>query len=188
MTQQDKAKLAEMLEYCGGIFNREVQRPVIQVFATMLDAYPIQDIAKAFRIHMETSEFFPTPAAILKHLKQGGAEMATIAHGQLVRAIATVGGYRSVQFAGDPLIGAVIEDLGGWPRVCRMEETDLRISFERVYKARANRQEAPQPVVNSGLHALTNAANDCEWPELPVIIGRPQRELIAEGKVREVAA
>jgi len=81
------------------------------------------------------------PAAV--ELRRLSGEMATsdrsaLAWGSLIRAIGQHGHYCSVDFD-DPVINAAVRNLGGWHRLCALDQEELekwtRKDFERVYSS-----------------------------------------------------
>jgi len=70
-----------------------------------------------------------------------------LAWGKTLEAMGSVGAYQDVVFD-DPAIHAAVEDLGGWPKLCRTETNDLSYAqhrFSESYKAYAGRGEFPYP-------------------------------------------
>lgn len=182
MSPEAKAKVSEMVSACGVVYGKEVTEILVKTFWMMLDGYSVEDLKRAFMIHLESSKFFPTPAHILANLREGEDELASRALSKLQRAIVSVGRYQSIAFMDDPLIGHVVHELGGWPKVCQMEERDLRFSFTNLYKGRASRREKLAPVTNPGVHELENASRGIKGiPQTALIgtTGEPVKQLEA---------
>ena len=57
-------------------------------------------------------------------------DRAALAWGKTLEAMGSVGAYTDVIFD-DPAIHAAIDDLGGWPKVCRTETKDLSYTQHR---------------------------------------------------------
>jgi hypothetical protein len=90
----------------------------------------------------------------------------------------------------DPLIHAVVEDLGGWPKLCRGtldELPHLQRRFCESYRTYARRQGVTYPARLVGQHEAENAlANRRVAP--PVLIGNPEaaREVLRLGGAPKV--
>ena len=76
----------------------------------------------------------------------------------------------------DPLIHAVIADLGGWIRLCHSTERELnfqRREFERLYACYLQRPLRKYPRQLTGITDTANAAAGYDWPQNPVLLGDP---------------
>lgn len=72
----------------------------------------------------EAGKFPPKIGDLTRALEGTHTDRAQLAWGKALDAMSRVGGYRDVVFD-DPAIHACIEDLGGWPKVCRTETKEL---------------------------------------------------------------
>jgi hypothetical protein len=87
-----------------------------------------------------------------------------------------VGAYTAVCFD-EGLIHAVIEDMGGWVKLCRSELAELphvQRRFCETYRAYAARGDVPFPPALPGAHDADNALRGFAGTP-PVLIGNPQR-------------
>ena len=77
----------------------------------------------------------PKPGEIVGALQGKQNEQSLLAWVKVTKGIRQAGSSKTVIFD-DPLIHAVIADLGGWIRLCRLTERELNFQqreFERLY-------------------------------------------------------
>lgn len=72
----------------------------------------------------EAGKFPPKIGDLTRTLEGTHTDRAQLAWGKALEAMGRVGAYTDVVFD-DPAIHACIEDLGGWPKVCRTETKEL---------------------------------------------------------------
>lgn len=72
----------------------------------------------------EAGKFPPKIGDLTRVLEGTHSDRAQLAWGKALEAMSSVGAYTDVVFD-DPAIHAAIEDLGGWPKVCRTETKEL---------------------------------------------------------------
>lgn len=72
----------------------------------------------------EAGKFPPKIGDLTRILEGTHTDRAQLAWGKALEAMSSVGAYTDVVFD-DPAIHACIEDLGGWPKVCRTETKEL---------------------------------------------------------------
>lgn len=72
----------------------------------------------------EAGKFPPKIGDITRVLEGTHTDRAQVAWGKTLQAMSGVGAYTDVVFD-DPAIHAVVEDLGGWPKLCRTDTKDL---------------------------------------------------------------
>jgi hypothetical protein len=102
-----------------------------------------------------------------------------------------VGAYQSVAFD-DPAIHLTVEDIGGWPSLCRTLIDDLPFvqkRFTEAYRMHAARPETPHPARLIGATEIANqsaklTAAQQQWlTDQTVLIGAPDvaRQVMATG-------
>jgi hypothetical protein len=119
---------------------------VLEIWWNCLATWSLTEVSEAFSVyikHSEEGQFLPKPASIVRILEGGGARThAFLASTNVVRAIRFHGRYSSVEF-NDPRTHAVIEDMGGWAKLCDTLEKDLPFvenEFRKRYEGYAMRQ------------------------------------------------
>jgi hypothetical protein len=103
-----------------------------------------------------------------------------LAWGKVMDAMQSVGAYTDVVFD-DPAIHAAIEDLGGWPKVCRGELKDLSYlqhRFTESHRAYTGRGVFEYPRVLIGDRSPDAAyAKRGLPPPKPAVVGNPDAAL-----------
>lgn len=78
---------------------------------------------RAHRLDPDLGKFPPLPADIIKRTQGSHEERAMLAWAQVRMAMQRIGHYSSVDFE-SPLVHGVIEEMGGWGRLCEMKTDD----------------------------------------------------------------
>ena len=119
--------------------------------------------------------FMPKPGEIVGALQGKQNEQSLLAWVKVTKGIRQVGASKTVIFD-DPLIHAVIADLGGWIRLCRLTERELNFQqreFERLYACYLQRPLRRYPRQLTGIADTANAASGYEERQKPVLLGDP---------------
>ncbi len=141
-----------------------------------LERFDIEQVEKAMAESIQnpdSGQFMPKPADLIRVLEGTRTDRALIAWGKALDAMQRVGAYQSVVFD-DPVIHAVIEDLGGWIKVCRGELGELGFVEHRFcesYRAYAGRPvptEYPAKLV--GCHEIDNRTAGRKVAD-PILVG-----------------
>ncbi len=133
----------------------------------------------------EAGKFPPKIGDITRMLEGTQSDRAALAWGKALEAMGSVGAYTDVVFD-DPAIHAAIEDLGGWPKVCRTEIKELgylQHRFCEAYRAYVGRGKFDYPKRLGG-----DRSPDSEYIKFgrpvpkPAVIGDVQRaRLVYQG-------
>lgn len=107
-------------------------------------------------IHLcRTTEAFPSVAAIRKLAEPKPLDAAD-AWGEFIAAIKRVGYTGTPQWS-SPVVGQVVEQLGGWLHVCQTMQTEheptWRAQFRRAFEATAERAHRDQTFTALGMGA-----------------------------------
>lgn len=120
----------------------DVSEFTLSVWMEAFGGYEVSQITKAITLHAvdpERGMYAPKVADIVRIIKGVPTDRAQLAWGKVLGAMESVGAYTDVVFD-DAVIHAVVEDLGGWPKLCRLETKDLSYTQHRFcesYKAYA---------------------------------------------------
>lgn len=154
---------------------------VLMVFFEVLKGYEIEEIERAVMGHLadpDSGMYAPKPADIVKRIDGNANSRATMAWAKVSKAITKVGQYDSVAFD-DPLIHAIIEDMGGWVVICASTEDEIRFraaEFERRYRGYMVTPPLRYLTHLPGIFETQNVVNGYQ-PEPPVLIGDRQKAL-----------
>lgn len=157
-----------------------------KVYAEALKDVPIEQIeAAAWEIiRNRTLSTFPKVGEIREYIHGGKSEdKAVLALNKLERAMSSVGKYRSVSFD-DPFIMATVSAMGGWPKICCMEQDEwkwARKDFDKIYRAfstqAASNLQIPEHL--PGIEERDNSANGYDVQPKIVFIGKRDVPLLS---------
>lgn len=180
MKDQDQAKFTATL---NGLMVETYQREPLSAIGlslwwNALREYELADVLRALSAHVlnpDAGQFPPKPADIVKHLAGTGDARAFSAWAKTLRAVQSVGTYRSVVFD-DPIIHAVVSDMGGWVELGKITNDDLPFraqEFHRRYRAYLLTPPATYPRMLTGISDAQNALAGHRLAP-PTLIGDPQ--------------
>ena len=157
----NRERFARAMNVLSAAFDKEIDEATLESYWMALEDMPIEDIERACKHAIQNLEFFPRPA----HLRRSQAPMdptsrAIVAWQSVVRTIATVGQYASVDFD-DKLTNATIRNLGGWYWLCQQPEKEVKVwirkNFEKIYASLASSGVTGDSVRHlPGLHERDN--------------------------------
>ncbi len=149
--KQFNALIGDVMAY----YKQDVSAFMFGIWWEALHSFEIEQVSKALSRHAtdpERGQFAPKVADIVRVLQGTPTDSAQIAWGKVLSAIQRIGSYRDVVFD-DPAIHAVIEDLGGWPKVCMVSYDELSYmqhKFCESHKAYVRQEKFPYPRVLIG--------------------------------------
>ncbi len=127
-----------------GYYRQDASEFTMRVWWEACKGYSLEQVAKALTAHAidpERGQFPPKVADITRQLSGTSTERAALAWGKVFEAMGRVGAYTDVVFD-DPIIHAVIKDMGGWPKICREESEGLSYvqhRFMETFRAYSSR-------------------------------------------------
>lgn len=176
MQATDKSAFVRALAGVYALYRVELSEAVIGIWWQAMHAYELPAIVDAFGRHSmnpDTGQFLPKPADVVKMLQGSTLDSAQTAWTKLQRAVERVGTYASVCFD-DPIINAVVSDMGGWIQHGQASDKELPFKqkeFEaryRGYKARGGVDSYPRYL--RGIADQVNVSNG--YAEgTPVLVG-----------------
>lgn len=137
MTADDKRQLYALLKNVHSFYKADLSTFAAQVWWSALQNYSIEQIQSAFTAHAvdpKEGRFMPKPADIVRVLQGTHEERALVAWGSVMQAMERHGSWSSVAFD-DPVIHAVITDLGGWTTLCQTKYEELPFVQKRFCDA-----------------------------------------------------
>ncbi len=175
MQTQDIPKFTTLMAGIGELYGKTISTQLIDIYWHVLRKYELIDVQNAFQTHVKNpdcGQFFPKPADIVRFIEGNGESKALLAWAKVERAVIQIGRYQSVAFD-DSLIHAVIEDMGGWVKLCAMSNEQMPFianEFQKRYMGYVNKKPERHPKYLWGLSECDNAKNGFEV-EPPVLIG-----------------
>lgn len=176
MEEIDKKRFAELMAGLAQIFTSDISPRDLEAYWQLLKRYPLSQVEQAIINYCTSSsahKFMPKPGEIIADLRGKDNELSLLAWVKVTKAIRQVGGAKTIIFD-DAIIHAVITDLGGWIRLCRLTEQELnfhRREFERLYSCYLNRPPHHYPRLLAGIIDTTNAAAGYSVRENPILLG-----------------
>jgi hypothetical protein len=150
MQASDKPAFVALVSDVLAYYRQPVSEFTLSVWWQAMKPYSLEQVRKAMTGHAtnpDSGQFAPKVADVVRILDGTHADRAMLAWGKVHEAMGAVGAYRDVVFD-DPAIHAVVEDLGGWPKVCRTEVGELGYLQKRFcdgHKAYTGRGEFAYP-------------------------------------------
>lgn len=127
MDATDRKQFDVVLTTAMNVYDKRVDPAQAAMWFAVLGEFSIADIRRAFGEHMrdpDRGQFAPKPADLVRAIR-GSTEARSIrAWDSLVEAIRRAGHTHDVVLP-DPVLHAVVRDLGGWMAVCRWREDEL---------------------------------------------------------------
>lgn len=180
MQPTDAPKFAALFSQVMAYYGKDVSNFTTDLFWNAFENHDFDQVKKAFEKHAKDPEqgrFAPKVADLIKIIAGTSTDRAAIAWGKVHDAMSRVGAYTDVIFD-DPAIHASIEDMGGWPKMCRtnLEELSyLQKRFTDAHKAYTNRGTFDYPRRLGG-----DRSEDSEYervgmkPPKPALIGNQE--------------
>jgi hypothetical protein len=141
---QDEHKRAFFAEMSAmaELYGRTLSRDSLQMIWDDLAEFTYAEVRSAIAAHRQDpdrGQYFPKPADLIHKLRGSNTERAAQAWTDVLRLAADSYSARS----SDPIAQQVVSDMGGWQRLGRTPESELRWlakDFAERYSALANRQ------------------------------------------------
>lgn len=144
MQQADFPKFSTALAAIAEMYGKQISPGAAALWWQALERFDLEQVSSALHRHTQDADagqYMPKPADLIRHLEGTATERATLAWGKTLDAMERVGSYTDVVFD-DAVIHAVVQDLGGWVKICRSSMAELSYlqhRFTESYRAYANR-------------------------------------------------
>lgn len=179
MQASDRTPFAELLTDALAFYGQTVSTFALGVWWSACQSFDLEQVRQALTAHAmdpERGHFAPKPADIVRQLQGTQTDRSLVAWGMVLESMQRVGAYSSVAFD-DAAIHAAIDDLGGWPKICR-ETMDalphLQRRFCESYRVYARRPDLAYPPLLIGVHETENRLQG-RAAAPAVLIGDPRR-------------
>ena len=176
MEDTDKKRFAELMAGLAQTFRADVSAQDIESYWRFLRAYPLKQIEQAilgYCVSPEGHKFMPKPGEIVAALGGKESEKSLMAWVKVTKAMKKGGAYKTVIFD-DAIIHAVIDGLGGWIRLCLLQERELifqQKEFERLYVCYARQAIFHYPRQLAGIFDRDNASAGYKIRQNPLLCG-----------------
>ena len=182
MREADKPEFSKLIADVHKFYRRDVSTFSLQVWWTTMqqfDLAAIQDALGRHAMNPDSGQFLPMPADVVKMLQGSTQDAGLTAWTKVDRAVRSVGPHQSVCFD-DPLINAVVSEMGGWVELsrCKEEEWPFRRN-EFVNRYRGYRMRSAIPHYPTHLIGIAEGMNVQTGKRIaaPILIGDQQKAL-----------
>ena len=137
MQPTDRAEFAQLVTHVHAYYRQDCSPFVLSVWWAACERFDMEQVRRAMTAHAsdpDAGRFCPKVADVVRVLAGTATDRAALAWGKTLEAMSSVGAYQDVVFD-DPAIHAVVEDLGGWPKLCRTEAKELGYVQHRFCEA-----------------------------------------------------
>jgi hypothetical protein len=181
MHPNDEPTLIALITDALAYYRQNVSEFTLSVWCQACQPFTLEQVSKALTAHAtdpERGQFAPKVADLVRILAGTHTDRAALAWGKVHEAMGAVGAYTDVVFD-DPAIHAAIEDLGGWPKVCRTEIAEL--SYTQHKFCESHRAYSQRVEFNYPRRLMGDRSPDHEYgkyglkPPAPALIGDPSR-------------
>lgn len=176
MIASDRPQFARLLAGVMAIYQRDVSEFALDVWWSACQRYDMDQVRTAFNAHAtdpDVGQYPPKPADLVKQLQGTFGDRALVAWGKTFEAMQVIGSYDSVVFD-DGVIHAVVEDLGGWPALCKVSNDELPFVQRRfcdAYRAYSRRPDTKYPPRLAGTIECENGEKYKHHNPKPILIG-----------------
>lgn len=134
MQASEKPQFAQKVSQILGFYGQPLSHFAVAMWWQACEAFELGQVATALTQHIadpDCGHVPPMPADVVRRLQGTYADRSLLAWGKVLGAMQRVGAYSSVAFD-DAAIHAAIDDLGGWPQMCR-EPLDVLAQTQRRF-------------------------------------------------------
>jgi hypothetical protein len=152
MNINQKADFYRLVSDALGYWRQDVSEFALNVWWHGCQNYDFEQVSRALSDHAtdpDKGQFSPKVADIVRILGGTKTDRSLREWGRVNEAMSSVGAYSDVDF-GDGATHAAIRDMGGWPKVCRTNLTELgylQHRFCELYKAYDGRENVSLPLM-----------------------------------------
>jgi len=180
MNSNEKQDFYKLVSSVMDYYKQDVSPFSLNLFWEALKGFEFEQVSAALTKHAmnpDNGQFAPKIADIVKQLSGTTTDKAKIAWGKVYAATEQIGAYQDVCFD-DGIIHLVIEDMGGWVKICRTEQKDLgyvQHQFCEAYRAYTGRDKVVYPSYLAGVNGtgenIAQLARRGIKPPEPILIG-----------------
>lgn len=181
MKSNEISEFTRVLSSVSSLYNKPMSKAWVALYWAALERFELAEVKRALQAHVnhpDCGQYLPKPADVVRFLQGDSRSQALQAWSRVLSAMRDVGSYTSVIFD-DPVIHAVIQDMGGWVQLCQVREKELPFreqNFIARYVGFVNKPPTHYPKQLTGLLEHQNALQG--YPlQAPVCVGDLQKAL-----------
>lgn len=155
MTANDRAEFGQLVTNVLAYYRQDATEFILSVWWQGCQPFALEQVSKALTAHAtdpDRGQYAPKVADIIRLLGGTSTDKSVLAWGKVYDAMGSVGAYRDVVFD-DQAIHATVNDMGGWPKMCRTDLKDLgylQHRFCESYRVYSGRDGFDYPPVLNG--------------------------------------
>ena len=159
MTERDFEEFAKLLGAVAEVYNEPLSPVRIRLYFDALREYSLEEVRRAFKELVRTSDFFPRPAAVVRTI-EGEGESGQLIWLALLRMLEGHGYWDSVKLPKE-IAQLIRMRFGGWIEFSQLTRQELRrLEREMVpLLDRVARKLSGETEVLHGQHDLNNIRN-----------------------------
>lgn len=175
MIDADRKRFSAIMHGVAEYYGKPISKASVEIYWRGLSHLTVDDVERGTAAHMQdadSGQYMPKIADILRHVSGNAQTKAMQAFAKVERAIKRVGTWESVVFD-DPIIHAVIDDMGGWILLGQCQEKEWPFKareFEQRYRGYVQTGLTAHPAKLIGLSERANINAGFDVAE-PVMIG-----------------
>ncbi len=179
MQVSERDDFIKLLAGASELYGKEMSKVLVRLYWQVLQTYSLADVSKAFESHFsnpDNGQFMPKPADLIRAMKGNSQTQSLQAWSKVAEAIRLVGPYQSVVFD-EPYIHIVVQDMGGWVKICRTSEREFPFvakEFQTRYTHTQHQAPNTYPKMLTGLTEHQNMLDGYEVPS-PYLLGNTQQ-------------
>lgn len=188
MNPADRPAFAQLITDVLAYYRQDASPFVLDLWWGACQPFELSQIRVAMQRHAtdpQHGQFAPKVADLVRILQGTSTDRAALAWGKVLETMGGVGAYTDVIFD-DPAIHAAVDDMGGWPKMCRTDLKELGLlqhRFMQSYRAYVDRGTFDYPARLGG-----DRSPDSEYEKIGIappkaaIIGDKERaRLVYQG-------
>lgn len=181
MRLEDLTNFRSLVTDALAYYGKDCTPFVLNVWWAGCSRFDYEQVEKALQKHAmdaQRGQFAPKVADIVRLLEGTHTDRAAMAWSKVHTAMSAVGAYTDVVFD-DPAIHAVVDDMGGWPKVCRWpldELSYLQHRFSEAYRSYSAQEHYQFPARLGGERCADVEFERKGLPApMPVLVGDARR-------------
>lgn len=180
MNEHDKPAFAALMTGIAELYHKKISTHLLTIYWRGLWQFDFEEIKKAMDAHVsnpDVGQFMAKPADIVRWIEGNGEMRALQALSKVESAVRHIGNYSSVAFD-DPIIHAVIKDMGGWVAYCSCKGDDIPFQanqFLKRYQSYLQSKLDRYPAYLPGSFERTHHFYGFDVKELPRLVGDAEK-------------
>jgi hypothetical protein len=184
----EREAFSKMLIGVGQVYGKSISPLMVKLYWEILKQYDLASVVKAVEGHVkdaDVGQFMPKPADLIRILKGDSQTQSLQAWTKVEQAIRLVGPYRSVAFD-EPVIHAVLQEMGGWIRICQTSDKELPFmmkEFQNRYRGYRHGEVKSFPRHLAGISEHQNLIRGHSTEQIALIGNKEKAKDVMNGGV-----